>query len=116
MRAGLLAKDANRALAVEGLAVRPVGNEHVVGVGDRQDARFERNLLAAQSPGIAAAIDALVVGDHDLRFAMKARDPQEDLVAEVRVTLDRDPLVGVERAGLVEDGIRDPDLAYVLDT
>src|SRR5438105_11499971 len=95
MRAGLLAKDANRALVVEGLAVRPVGNEHVVGVGDRQDARFERNLLAAQSPGIAAAIDSFVVSDHDLRFAMKTRDSLEDLVAQARVTLDQAPAVVV---------------------
>ena len=56
-----------------------------------------------------------MVGDHDLRFAMKARDAQEDLVAEVRVTLDRDPFVGVQRAGLVEDGIRDADLAHVVE-
>src|SRR5205823_10723612 len=76
------------------------------------DARLERNLLATESTGIAAAIDALVVRNHDLGFAVKARHPQEDLVAEVRVTLDRGPLAGVARARLVEDGIRDTDLAH----
>src|SRR5712691_3834783 len=112
MGAGLLAKDAHRALVIEGLTVRPVGNQDIVGVGDRQDAGLERNLLAAQPARIAAAINALVVGDYDLGLAVQARHPQEDLVAERWVALDDRPLVRIERARLVEDGIRDANLSH----
>ena len=55
------------------------------------------------------------MGDHDLGLPAKARHSQQDLVAEVGVALDGGPLVGVERAGLVEDGIRDPDLAHIVE-
>src|SRR2546425_13031021 len=115
MRPRLFPKDANRALAVEGLAIRPVGNEDVVGVSHREDARLERNLLAPESAGITAAVDALVVCDHDVGFAAEARYPHEDLVAEVWVALDDGPLVGVEGARLVEDRIRDSDLAHIVE-
>src|ERR1700694_5699438 len=115
MGPGLLAKDAHRALVVVRLTVGPVGNQDIVGVGDRQDACLERNLLAAQSVGIAAAIDALVVRDHDFGLPSKARHPQQDLVSERRVTFDGRPLARIERAWLVEDGIRDADLADVVE-
>src|SRR2546427_11971493 len=96
MRPRLFPKDANSALVVEGLAIRPVGNEDGVGVSHRQDARLERNLLAPEAAGITAAVDALVMCNHDVGFAALARHPDYDLVAGDWVELFDGTLVAVE--------------------
>src|SRR6202011_4085139 len=77
MGPGLFTKNPNRAPVVEGLAVGAVGDEDVVRVGHRQNPCFEWNLLAAQSPRITAAIDALVVSDDDVGLAVPARGPAQ---------------------------------------
>ena len=74
MRAAFFPQDAKTALFIEGLAIWPVRNQHVVGIRDRQDAGLEWDLIPAQPARIAAAVEALVMGDDDLSLAPKAVD------------------------------------------
>src|SRR5438445_13242724 len=106
MGAAFFSQDAETTLFIEGLAIWPIRDQHVVGIRDRQDAGFERNLVAAQPARIAAAVEALVMGDDDLSLAPKAVHAGEDGLAEFRVSLDHDPFLGVERAGLAQDRVR----------
>src|SRR2546429_3172129 len=105
MRTAFLSQDAKTALFIEGLAIWPVRNQHVVSIRDRQDAGLERDLIPAQPARIAAAVEALVVGDDDLSLAPKAVDAGEDGLAEFGVPLDHDPFLGVERARLAQDPV-----------
>ena len=47
-------------------AVRAGARHRLVGVGHREDARLERNLLAAEAERVAAAVQPLVVGEDPL--------------------------------------------------
>src|SRR5688500_4819046 len=47
--------------------VRPAVDHRLVGVGDSDDARAERDVLAAQPVGIAGAVEALVMVANDRR-------------------------------------------------
>src|ERR1700730_17048736 len=112
---GLLAKNAERMLVLEGLAIRPIRGEDVVGVRHGQDSRLERNRLTPQAARVAAPVDALVMRDNDFRLAAQAGHTKQDLLAEFGMTLDNGPLGGVKRTRLVEDGVRDADLAHVME-
>src|SRR5205823_11311247 len=114
VRAAFFSQDAKTALFIERLAIWPIRNQHVVGIRDRQDAGLEWDLIPAQPARIAAAVEALVVGDDDLSLAPKAVDAGEDGLAEFGVPLDHDPFLGVERARLAQDRVGDADLADVV--
>src|SRR5690242_3641397 len=64
VRTTLLIENANGACLVERLSIGAIGNQDVVRVGHRQDARLQRDLLAAKTAWIAAAIEAFMVGDY----------------------------------------------------
>src|SRR5439155_11527475 len=85
MRAAFLSQDPETALFIEGLAIGPVRNQHVVCIGDRKDARLERDLIAAQPARVAAAVHSLVMGDDDLRLVAKPVDARENCLAEFRM-------------------------------
>jgi hypothetical protein len=95
------------------LAVRAVGGHRLVGVGDGQDARLDRDLIADQAEGIALAVGALVVREHpggqvlELRMGEQAR-------ADLGMRADRVPLVGLQRARLAHQPIRYARLADVV--
>ena len=78
------------------------------GVGDRDDARGERDLRRPRSAvGVAAAVVALVRGAHDRAdVVQRAADAVEHPLAGDRVLAHRLPLLVVQRAGLVEDLLR----------
>src|SRR5213594_4176432 len=59
--------------------------------------------VAAQPARVAAAVEALVMRDDDVGLAPKPRDSRKNRLAELRMFLDHDPLVGVERARLAQD-------------
>jgi hypothetical protein len=57
-----------------------------------------------------------VVGSDDSKaFAAKERDPPEQLGADYRMLLDEEQFVPRQRARLVHDPIRQPDLADVME-
>src|SRR6266511_4190572 len=85
--------------------VGPVGGHGVEGVADREDARAQRDLLAAQAGGIAASVPALVVGADDLHRRSERLDAGHHLHPDLRVHPHDQPLLLVERAGLVQDGL-----------
>ena len=101
---------APRARARAGTAV---GGHRLVGVGDREDARLERDRLAGEARRVSAPVDALVVGEHPVADVAQV-GVLEDPRAELRVAADLLPLAVVQRAGLVEDGVGDPQLADVV--
>src|SRR3954452_4546697 len=91
-------------------------DQRVEHVADGCDPPHQRDLLAGEPVRIAAPVPALVVGQRDrLRHLDQRRPrPREYVRADRRVGLHLLPLAGVETAGLLEDAIRDPDLADVV--
>ena len=72
--------------------------------------------VSASPSGIAAAVPALVVVAHDLQaLALEQGDAAQKLLAEDRVGLKQTALRGRELAALLEDAVRDPDLADVVE-
>ena len=69
------------------VAVRAVGEHRVVGVGDREHARDERDALAGEAVRVAGAVPALVVVAQDRRDA-RQRSTLGQLGARARVALD----------------------------
>ena len=49
-------------------AVRPLGGDRLERVGDEDDARLERDLVATEAVGVATSVDVLVVMEHPTRF------------------------------------------------
>ena len=70
--------------------------------------------LARLSVRIALAVHALVARAGDLEHDRIEVDLLEDVLGDHRVLLHHLPLLVVERARLVEDALRDPDLADVV--
>src|SRR6266545_2734456 len=115
LRAGaagdLLARRLGGERAPEGAVVR----HRVVRVGDREDARGDRDLLAAEAARVAAAVEPLLVREHHLGGALEEVDRAEDVIADLRVALHLAPLGVVELPGLQEDRVGHADLADVVE-
>ena len=80
--------------------VRATGDHGLVRVGDRHDARPDRDLLAGEAVGIAATVEPLVVVEHDRgRVAQRAGLFEDDL-ADLGVLGDDPPFGLVQFAGL----------------
>src|SRR5436190_9504870 len=94
--------------------VGPVCGDRVERVGDREDPRRERDLLALQAVRVALAVPALVVVLDDVGRRLEEGDPAEDLRADQRVPAHQPALRVAERLGLVEDPVGDRDLADVV--
>ena len=107
---------AGRVLDAPGLLVGALVHEDVEDVGDVDEPRLERDRLAREAVGIAAAVPALVVRAGDpLRDAEHLRlAVGEHARAEHRVRLDDLELLVGELAGLEQDRVRDRDLAEVV--
>ena len=82
-------------------------------VGDEDDARLERDLVASESVGVAASVDVLVVMEHPARFLVELGG-LDDGITDVNVSAHRGGLVGVQRSGLAKDPVRDADLPDVV--
>ena len=78
------------------------------------DPRRERGLLAREPVRIAAPVPVLVARAHDAGDAAEGGRGAKDPLADDRVLADELPLALVERAGLVEDLVRDGELAEVV--
>ena len=81
-------------------AVGVAGGHHVEAVGHGQDPREQRDLLAGQVARVAAAVDPLVVAEHDLRHLAVAVHAADDVGAPLRMRADQLPvLLGEARRG-----------------
>src|SRR5215212_5390306 len=76
-RADLVAREVGRQRAT----VRAVAGHRVVRVADEDHARAERDAVAGQSVGVAAAVPALVAVADQRADALEERDRLEDLLA-----------------------------------
>ena len=94
--------------------------QRVVHIGNRNDLRRDRDLLAGQAVRIAAAVVALVVPARDLirgleqRLLIRERQVVQDIRADRRVRLHNLKLFLCQLAGLVDDLIRNTDLADIV--
>ena len=98
-----------------GVAVDAGRHEGVVHVADCEDPRREVEVVGFQATGIAAAVEALVVVEHEARDALvEAAELLEQLAAALGMRLDDGELVVVERPGLLQDRVGDGELADVV--
>src|SRR5262249_40160229 len=111
---GLLNEELDRLRVWERVTVRAGGRQGIVHIGDRDDARTERNRGASQPVGIAATVPPLVMVPNDHRPRREEFEGRHDLGADHRVTTHQLPLVGVEPPGLSEHPLRNADLADVV--
>ena len=88
-------------------AVHAVGGHRLERVGDGEDPRLERDLVAGEAGRVAAAVGALVVREHPRGEIVQVR-PAEDARAQLRVLLHLGPLGLGERAGLRRIGSGTP--------
>ena len=107
-------------LVGEGGLVAAVAGEGVVHIGQRHHLRGDGDLVPLQAIGIAAAVPPLVVPAADLvggahqRVVLRYGHVPQQLVADDGVALHDLKLFVGEFAGLVEDLVRDLDLADVV--
>ena len=98
------------------LAVRAVGRHRVEGVAGADDPRLDRDVVAGEAVGVAGAVPALVAGADDPP-TLASRPPTCSSIRcpSTVCVLHHGPLGVVERAVLVDDLVRDADLAYVVE-
>src|SRR5580704_9531035 len=94
-------------------AVGPVGDHRLVGVGDRQDPRLERDLVADGSLRVPPAVDPLVVRTDPIGDVGEA-GVLEDARADLRMAHDLPPLGLVQGPRLVQNRVGDAELAEVV--
>src|SRR3954471_6025165 len=105
LRSGLLGRD--------GRLVDAAVRHGLVRVRDGEDPALERDLVAGQAERVAAAVGALVVGEHPRADVLEVGAGQ-DARAHLGVLAHLGHLVHLERAGLAEDRVGHADLADVV--
>jgi hypothetical protein len=110
-----------RAALVKGLArrarraIRAGGGHRAERIAARDDARLEQDVLAREPVRIATAVPALVGGaDDPTDVAHQPADAVEHPLPGDGVRAHDRPLIVVERAGLVDDLVRDGNLADIV--
>ena len=83
-------------------------------VGRGDDVRLDRDRVTGELLGVAGAVEALVVRPHDRHEVAQRLDRREDRPTDRGVGAHDHPLVGAQRAGLVQDRVRHADLADVV--
>ena len=96
------------------VAVAALGCHGVVCVSHRNDPRDLGDVFALQPLGISPAVESLVVVVRPDAQVRGLLDSGEDLVPVNRVELDLGVLLVGQLAILVDDGVGDADLAYVV--
>ena len=114
VRPGVLRDDGDGLLVRPGLAVGPGRGQGVVDVGDGQDARRERDVLALQAAGVAGAVPLLVVVLDDRQDGPGEVDGVQDVRAPLRVFLDLLELLVRQAARLEQDVFGNAQLADVV--
>src|SRR5690242_15326368 len=102
-------------LARERGPIRARGRERIIDVDDPHDLRRERDLVAAQAVRVARAVVAFVMPADDRLQIPRKFDGREQLQAPDRVHLHHLEFGVCERAGLVQDLVRDAYLPQVVE-
>ena len=97
-----------------GLAVGAVRGHRLHGVGNRQDASLQADLIALQAPGVAAAIEAFMVLTHRFGHGPGKLNGAQRLVARFGMGAHQSQLLGGEAGGFGEDLGGDRELADVM--
>jgi len=84
-------------------------------VGAEDDATRERDLLARQPIGVPGAVPPLVAVANQPCNLVQLRHGLNDLLSRDGVLPDQRPLAIIERTGLVEHLVRDPDFPDVME-
>src|SRR5690349_14729587 len=111
---GLRVQDLVRFVLRARCAIWAIRGQHVVGVGHRDDAGFDRDRVARQSMWVATAVDPLVVVKNRQQLALEMPASLQDAKADFGVRPHDGPLGLVERTLLLQDGVGDAELAYVM--
>ena len=94
--------------------VRTLGGQGVEDVPGRDDAGFEHDPIAGKTMGIALAVEPFVMGAGDRGEVRQCGNLRQDRFGMRRMQLHGFPFLGIELAGLVEDGVADAELADVV--
>ncbi len=86
----------------------------MVGVGDGDDARPDRDGVAAELGRVAATVETLLMVQNERDDVRELRRVFDDLLAQHRVLADAVPFRGGQAALLGEHRIGHPDLAHVV--
>ena len=117
MGAPSLAHDLERVLKRQSRPVGTVAGQRVEDVGDRDDAPGQfGDPLGGQTGGVAASVEALMVGEGDFRGEVQQRRARvgEDVVADLSVALHHFALPLAQLARLQQDRVGDRHLADVV--
>src|SRR3954469_9231376 len=114
LHAGARAQAPARLAAGQRRAVGAVARHRVERVGGRDDPRRQRDPVAAQAVGVAAAVPCLVRRAHEEGEVLEAGDLGQQLLAGDRVAADARALLRVERPLPVEEMRVDRELADVM--
>src|SRR3954463_6670220 len=99
------------ALIAEGPGVR----DRLVRLGDVKGPGPPVDLVPAETERITVPVPSLVVLDDDPARLLEVRNPCEQPVAELRMTLHLLPVFGRQRRPLAQQGIGNADLAHVVE-
>ena len=99
---------------VHGLTVRTVAREGIKYIGYLENPRHYRDVVAGQTVGITAAVPVLMVVPDDGQHIPEASQRVDYGLPNYRMGAHNLPFPIVEGAGLQEDGVRDADLAHVM--
>ena len=98
----------------QSLAVRARAGHGVERIAEPDHACRVRNDRTHQTLRIALAVRSLMVRAHGIRGPVSERVTRQQTRADVGVGLDGGPLFTAQRRGLAQDGVRDADLAQVM--
>ena len=87
----------------------------MVRVADEDDARLERDVLADHPVRVSHPVESLVAVSDDRADVFEPVDRRDDPLAELGMLLDQPALGLGQRARLREHGLRDADLADVVE-
>ena len=115
-RPGLGTQVVDRVLLRPRVAVDPLRDQRVVDVADGEDPSVERELAGHEAARVSVAVEPLVMVAYEPADAFaESAELGEKAVTAFRVLLDGRVLVVIERPRLLQDRIRDRELADVVD-
>src|SRR5262249_16355318 len=98
----------------EASAIATIGDHGVIGIDHGDDTRGERNIASLEFRRISRAVDTLVMMQSVKTCRLQVREETQDGPAVLRMAVDDDALIVSESAGLIEDRVRNADLADVM--
>src|SRR5581483_2472823 len=114
LRSCAAAKLGERPAQVLGGAVGAAADDGVERVADGDDARAERDFLAGEPVRVTRPVEALVARTDERPEVGESRSGGEDPLADDRMPAHEVPLLVSQRPGLLDDSLRDRDLADVV--